>query len=225
MNDASHLNAGQGQCRATASLLLRATPSAIDLGAGGMAVAVGLNAVHHVNRHAPHDDFLAVSLPGIEKGYSDPTPGFEIEVFGSAERLAKLIATDGIAQLMRRGALARPEVMDFEVMEGEPGTAFVRDRREERKSPGGRARQARRDARRADVIAETKGRHAPSGKPRKANFSQVVTLHYGTRPIFVRTVTGTCSGDILVSTYGFSSSEAPSVLPVQLDSGVVHNAA
>lgn len=208
---------GQGLCRVTASLVLKASPTAIELGAGDMAIMVALNAAHHINRHAPVDDFIAVALPGIRKGYGEPTPGFEIVAYGSPERLTALLECDGIRTLLRRGIITHPEILPCAIVEGTKGTAFVRDRREEKKSTGGRARQARRDAKRAAHIAQTAGQYAPVQPARPADFTSVVTLNYSTRPVFVRTVPGIYSGALTVSTFGLSGAAQMAVLPILLD--------
>ena len=217
MDTPAHLTAGQGRCRVAASVSLKAAPSAVHLGAGDMALMGCLNALHHVNRHAPVDDFLAAALPGLHKTHAGLMPGHELVVFGSPERIDMLIGTEGVGRLVKRGALLQPEASTLDDVNGEGGMAFVRDRREERKTPGARARQARRAARRATHISETAGKHGRAGPARKADFTGLITLHYGDTPLFVRAVAGICASEIQVSTYGFSTAGEIAALPLSLD--------
>jgi hypothetical protein len=93
------LNAGKGRCLGTARLLIRPVQAVIELGAWDDMAMKALNAVHHLNRHADIEDFVAVALPAMSMGRSVMRTGHEIELIGSESSLGALIQLEGIQSL------------------------------------------------------------------------------------------------------------------------------
>ncbi len=204
------LEAGAGLCRAAAFLSIRPVRAVVELGAVADVVHAALNAVHHANRHGDLDDRLAVALPGLHLCRRRARPGHEIVLFGSEAALGRYLTLDGIKVLARRGMLEPPEVMPTWVEPGEPGTAFVRDRAAARLSPG--------TLRRARARASRRGIALPNQIEGSPPDPATLALFYGPAVVHVRTMAATITdAPLLVSTYGFSSSQAPAVLPIRLD--------
>nr|WP_306265438.1 hypothetical protein [Pararhizobium sp. IMCC3301] len=212
------LNIGTGQCQGTTRLLIKPVEAVIELGASVDVMTKALGAVHHANRHAAIDDFIAVALPGMRKGRNCMLPGHEIELIGSEVSLMNLLALDGISSLKKRGMLTETEIFECYSDAGETGAAYVRDNTCAKHTAGW--------VRRSIERAERRGK--PVGQPVKVrdNDLSALKLQIGSGIIHVREVLGVIGeGPIMVSTYGFSSPNSLAILPVMPDSaGVVINA-
>ncbi|WP_275791597.1 hypothetical protein [Pararhizobium gei] len=203
----SGLNEVKGRCRGTARLLIKPVRAVIELGAAQDVLAAALRAVHHANRHASPEDFIAVALPMMRMGRDTMLPGDEVELLGSDASLQALLALDGIVTLRRRGMLTEPAVMEAYCEPGLDGVAYIRDRACEKHTPGWVRRSQRR--------AEKRGK--PLGKPVKlrANDTETLLLTHGDTVLHIREQLGTVSdAPLMVSTYGFSGTAAPAILPV-----------
>lgn len=203
----SDLNAGKGRCHGTARLFVAPVHAVIELGASQDLLSKALSAVHHANRHADPDDFIAVALPGMRMGRNCMMAGHEIELIGSEASLSAYLSLEGPASLQRRGMLITTEIEKAYMDVGAPGAAYIRDRSCEKRTPGW--------IRRSQARAERRGKNL--GKPVRVrgNDLSALALHYGQAVVHVRQVAGEISEKpILVSTYGFSSSGAPAILPV-----------
>ena len=201
------LNAGQGSCRATARLLLSPVRAAIELGAATDVLHRALNAVHHANRHASQDDFIAVGLPLMHLGREGMLPGHEIELIGSETSLGSLLDLDGIKTLFRRGMLKDTEVGEVFLAEGMPGAAYIRDRRAEKHSAGW--------VRRSQARAARNGREWKPRSDSGRNAPPVLTLHYGETTLHIRELQGEWKEEpVSVNTYGFSAAGSPCILPI-----------
>ena len=206
-----HLNAGTGQCQGTARLLIKPARAVIELGAAGDVLSKTLQAVHHANRHGSVGDLIAVAFPTMRMGRNCMMPGHEIELIGSEACLSILLRMEGITTLKHRGMLAGTEIGETFMDEGLPGAAYVRDRACEKRTQGW--------IRRSMARAERRGK--PVGKAVKARGNDLSTLalRYGPAVLHVREVVGEISvAPLMVSTYGFSSSDAPAILPVMPES-------
>ena len=204
------LEAGAGLCRATASLSIRPVRAVVELGAVADVMHAALNAVHHANRHGDQDDRLAVALPGLHLHRSRARPGQEVVLFGSETALERYLALDGIKVLARRGMLEPSEATPALVEPGDPGTAFLRDRATARLSPGALRRARARASRRGVALPD----QVEGGSPDPATLA----LFYGPAVVHVRTMAATVTdAPLLVSPYGFSSSQTPAMLPIRLD--------
>ena len=201
------LNVGKGRCRGTARLPLTPVQAVIELGAAQDLLMKALNAVHHANRHADPDEFIAVALPGMRMGRSCMMPGFGLELIGSERALATYLDLEGPASLRRRGMILPAEIEEVRPEPGAAGTAYVRDRASAKRTPGW--------VRRSRARAERRG--VEVGKPVRVTGHDLtaLTLYYGRTVVHVRQVPGLITGEpLLVNTYGFSSAGAPAVLPV-----------
>lgn len=215
---ADHLNVGPGLCQATARLTIKPVRAVIELGAASDVLARALAAVHHVNRRGNPEDFIAVALPARRSGRVRELPGEEIELIGSKACLSVLLGTDGLVTLRRRGMIRHPEIFEVERERGEIGAAYVRDRTGEKWTAGGIERMRRRAARRGVQLREI------TRKP--VSLSGRLTLFLGATPINVREIVAEQSDEPLqVSTYGFSASAAPAILPVLPQSVMVQDVA
>lgn len=204
------LEAGAGLCRATASLSIRPVRAVVELGAVADVMHAALNAAHHANRHGDQDDRIAVALPGLHLRRGRARPGQEVVLFGSEVALERYLALDGIETLMRRGMLEPLEAMPAWAEPGDPGTAFLRDRAAARLSPGA--------LRRARARASRRGVALPNQVDGSLPDPAVLALFYGPAVVHIRTMAATVTdAPLLVSTYGFSSSQAPAMLPIRLD--------
>lgn len=204
---ADDLNNGKGRCRGTARLRITPVQAVIELGASRDVLVKALNAVHHANRHGDPDDFIAVALPGMKMGRNCMLPGHEIDLIGSEASLSAFLDLEGPKSLQRRGMLVAPEVEETFMDNGMPGAAYVRDRSCEKHTPGW--------VRRSRARAERRGK--PVGKPVRLRGSDLsaLALHFGDSVVHLRQVVGEISkAQLRVSTYGFSSSGAPAILPV-----------
>lgn len=204
------LEAGAGLCCATAFLSVRPVRVVIELGAVADVMHTALNAVHHANRHGAPDDRLAVALPGFHLHRGRARPGYEVVLFGSEASLKRVLKLDGMQALVRRGMLAPTEVMEAWTDLGESGTAFARIRTAARRSPGVLRRARERAARRGVAFPERVASSPPD--------ATALALHYGPAVVHVRATEAAITGEpLLVSTYGFSSPNAPAALPIRLD--------
>lgn len=201
------LNEGTGRCLATAQLVIKPTRPAFELGAAPDVYATTLNAVHHANRHGDKADFIGVSFPMLRKVRGRLQTGDEAVLFGSEASLEALLKLEGLATLQRRQMVQTPDIFEAEVEPGELGAAYVRSRWAEKYTPGGIRRRKRRDQKRGINLPDSAYRPKPDRNE--------LVLHYGQVPISVKQViTQMTEQPILVSTYGFSSSQALGVLPV-----------
>lgn len=201
------LNHGPGRCQGSARLAIKPAPAVIALGASKDVLTKTINAVHHANRHAPIDDFIAIALPAMRMGRNCMMPGHEIELIGSEASLSRLLASEGLGSLSRRGMLSALEIGETYFEAGMIGAAYVRDRACEKHTHGWLRRSAAR--------AERRGK--PLGAPVAArdNDLSALALSFGKTVIHVRELTGeTRDAPMMVSTYGFSSLTAPAILPV-----------
>lgn len=208
MNQA--LNSGKGRCRAEARLLVTPVRAVVELGASRDVLMGALNAVHHVNRCCGGDDFIAVALPGMCAGRATELPGLDIELIASRSALERLLATDGMKTLARRGMIEAEEIVETELDFGATGAAYFRDRSGEKWTEGGIRRAQQRAARRGVKV------HKITRKP--VSLHRKLTLYYGSTPVHVRQVVAEMTSEpLMVSTYGFSAPGAPAVLPVYPD--------
>ena len=204
----SGLNIGKGLCPGTARLLIRPTRSAEELGAGPDVLLAALNAVHHLNRHARQDDFIAVALPGMREGRDGLLPGHEAELIGSPEALGRLLTIEGVQILFRRRMIGPALIREVTLQAGVIGAAYVRDRVCEKTSNGWK--------RRRDARAERRGFAPKLGPKRRGPAPESVLLPLNGAPLRVRELIGTVTGGpLLVSTYGFSTTGSPTILPVR----------
>lgn len=206
----SDLSSGAGLCPATSQLSLRASKPAIELGAVVDVIHIALNTIHHANRHGRIDDRIAVALPGFHLQRGAACPGHEVVAFGSEEALLRLCALEGVQKLLRRGMIAEPDLAEVFRVSQLPGTAWLRDRREERRSPGAVRRALARAARRGKpMFQDVETRETDAG---------LLSLRYGDAKVNVRVVEGDVTdAPLMVGTYGFSSGLTPAVLPIRLD--------
>lgn len=205
----SALNVGQGRCQGTARLLVRPVRAVIELGASKDVVQAVCGAVHHCNRHGSVDDFLALAFPMMASVRGFVQAGHEIEILGSDASLASLLATEGMARLVRRGMVEPLEVDQPIVGEGDMGVAYVRDQRADKGGPGWLRRRAARSARNGKPLG------VPAMKKEVPDLSELLQLVYGEKSLMVGQVCGVVTGEpLLVSTYGFSARTRPAFLPV-----------
>jgi hypothetical protein len=134
--------------------------------------------------------------------------GHEIELIGSEASLSRLDAMDGIARLRRRGMIEAIEIRETWIDEGTIGGAYVRDRAGEKYTAGWLRRTAARAERRGKPVGKRL-------KRQRDDAADALALRYGDAVVHVREVVATVSdAPLIVSTYGFSSSVLPAVLPV-----------
>ena len=206
------LKTGKGRCIGSARLLIKPVRAVIELGALQDVVTSTLNCVHHANRTGRDDDFIAVALPQMRKGREVMCLGHEIELIGSEVSLSRLEEMEGLVTLRRRGMIESIEIGETWIDPGTIGAAYVRDRKEAKYTPGWIRRTAAR--------AERRGK--PIGKrlnPIQAARGEALALFYGDVVVHVREVVAPIAeGDLMVSTYGFSSAKTPAVLPVMPNS-------
>lgn len=206
------LNIGQGRCVGTARLLIKPVRAVIELGALQDVVMNALSAVHHANRTGAFDDFIAVALPQMRMTRNGMAIGHEVELIGSPTALSRYLDLEGIKTLQRRGMIQETEIGDVWSEVGETCGAYVRDRRVEKATAGW--------MRRSHARAERRGK--PIGKQNaklNSDADGVLALHYGESVLLVREVVGVMTDQrLMVSTYGFSSSSSPAILPVRPES-------
>ena len=212
---AEELESGAGTCTPTHMLVLRTAAEARELGAVPDVIVGALNAVHYANRHGAPDDRIAVALPGLRLARGRAVPGAEVVSFGSAEALERLRDLEGIDRLLRRGAIDGTDIEEAWGDIGEPGTAFVRDRRAARRSPGA--------VRRARARAERRGKPFPEAPRTETPNPSILALHYGSTVVHLRTEAASVVADpIQIGTFGFSPASAPAALPILLDGADPH---
>jgi hypothetical protein len=207
----SDLNAGQGLCLVHARLLLRPVRSVIELGAAGDVLSAALRAVHHANRHGSDEDFIAVAFPTMRMGCETMMPGDDLELIGSEASLGALIALDGVKTLHRRGMLEPQKIGETFVEVGMIGAAYLRDRACEKHTAGWIRRSAARAERRGKPLGKAVKPRAPDTK--------TLILTYGDTIMHIREMVGAFTQEpLMVSTFGFSGSANPAILPVASDS-------
>jgi hypothetical protein len=208
----STLNQGGGICLGSARLLIKPIKAVIELGALQDVISMTLNCVHHSNRTGDVRDFIAVALPQMHKGRNFMQLGHDIELIGSESSLSRLNEMDGIAILRRRGMIEFFEITETFLEPGVTGAAYIRDRVVEKHTAGW--------IRRTNNRAERRGKKV--GKPIRLireRDPNTLALFYGDATVHVREFVSNTSENLLfVSTYGFSSSASPAILPVLPDS-------
>lgn len=220
------LNTGKGQCLGIALLGLYPSKSAVEMDAAYDVVIAALRAVHHVNRHAKHDDFIAVSLPFINNrssfrpGNPHPSNQLSVELLGTEAAFEALMTCDRITSLKRCGALSPSIISDPMIDIGASGVAFVRERaRAKHLSPSENRRTKKRaDKQKAWLADGLNKAEAASIKyqPAKTEHdSGLLALRYDPAIITVKSLEGIVKpGPFEVTTYGYSSPVNPSFLPV-----------
>ena len=205
----SALNSGKGGGRGPPRLLIRPTRSAEELGAGPDALTAAVRAVHHLNRHASPDDFVAIALTGMRQGRDGVLPGHELELIGSREALTRFLSLEGVQLLLRRRMIGPNAPQDLTLSLGAVGAAYVRDRAAEKLNSGWARRAAARSERNG-LAFSTK----PGSRQHRPDDTALIRL--GQTPLRVREVIGAVTGeDLIVSTYGLSYGGAPAILPVR----------
>ena len=203
------LNSGKGRCQASMRLVIKPIMAVIELGAAQDVVNTALQAAHHVNRHGSKDDYIAVALPTLRRRREGMSAGHEIEFYGSENSLTKFLGLDGPEMLVRRGMLVAPELDEVYMDVGTEGTAYIRDRSNEKNTIGWK--------RRAKARAERRGRPWVDRDSSPSYNASILALHYGSKVVHVKPQTGIVSAEpLMVSTYGYSSSfvDGAAVLPV-----------
>lgn len=222
MNQA--LNSGKGMCKGTAFLSILPSKAALEMDAAFDVVMGTLQAVHHINRHASLDDFIAVSLPFIHDhhtfgpGKQHPSSKLGVELLASETALETLTSCEGMISLKKRGGIAALHIASPMIDVGDVGVAFVRERaRAKHLSPSEKRRSEKRvekqkkwfEANKAEAAAI---RYHPS---KTKHNDSLLALHYGTSIITIKCVEGVVRpGPFEVTTYGYSSPVNPSFLPV-----------
>lgn len=207
----THLNVGQGRCQGTARLLIRPVRAVIELGAAEDVLSAALRVVHHANRHGNPDDFIAVALPTLRMGREVMQPGHDLELIGSDDALFGFLALEGVAKLLHRGMIEAPEIGEVYFEPGMTGAAYVRDQKSAKHTPGW--------IRRTKARAERRGKPLGKTVKAKAHDPKTLTLRHGDTTLHVREVVAEYThATLMVSTYGFSSTSGPAVLPVFPDS-------
>ena len=207
----SALNVGSGQCRGAARLLIKPLQAVIELGASRDVLSKVLNTVHHSNRNGSPDDYIGIALPAMRMGRNCMMPGHEIELIGSEMSLSALLKLEGLDTLRRRGMLTDLVICETYSERGQKGAAYVRDRASEKHTPGWIRRSKARAQRRGKPLGE-------SGEER-SNDLTTLALICGSAVLHIREVIGEIvDSPIMVSTYGFSSSRSPAILPVMPES-------
>ena len=207
----THLNIGKGQCQGTARLLIRPVRAAIELGAAEDVLNAALRAVHHANRHGSPDDFIAVAFPTMRMGRELMLPGHDLELIGSERSLSGFLALEGVGKLLHRGMIETPEIGEVYYEKGMTGSAYIRDQKTAKHTPGW--------IRRTRARAERRGK--PLGKEikPKPHDPGTLMLRHGDTILHVREVVSVYTdAPLMVTTYGLSLPTCPAVLPVFSDS-------
>jgi len=179
----------------------------MDLGALADVVCAALNAVHHANRRGPPDDRIAVALPQLHVCRGRARPGSEIVLFGAQSALDRCIALEGIQRLSRRGMVRDLDIMEAFSPPNARGTAYVRDRQADRRSPGA--------LRRARARAERRGVARPDAVAAQPPSPALLALYFGSAVVHVRAVELEMTAEpLMIGTYGFSAMGSPAVLPI-----------
>jgi hypothetical protein len=207
----STLNAGQGQCKGTAYLLISPVRAVIELGAAGDVLSATLRAVHHANRHGSLEDFIAIAFPHMRMGRETMLAGKNLELIGSDASLNAFLELEGVVTLKRRGMIESAEIGPVFTDPGMTGAAYIRDRSSEKHTPGWIRRSAARAARRGKPLGKTV-------KPREHD-PKLLVLQQGETILHVREMVGVFSdAPLVVSTYGLSGAANPAILPVNPES-------
>lgn len=207
------LNAGRGLCQPTHQLSIRPVQAVLELGAVRDVIHTALNAAHHANRHGDPGQWIAVGLPGLHVRRGAAHPGHKVVLFGSEAALNAYQKLEGVQTLMRRVMVRPLELTEAYASVGEIGTAYVRDRAAARLSPGAVRRAQERAARRGIVLSDKFRPRPPS--------ATILALNFGSAVVHVRSIEAKIGTEPLyISTYGFSSPEAPAVLPIQADRSI-----
>ena len=204
------LNEGVGLCQPTHQLSIRPVQAVLELGAVADVLHKALNAAHHSNRHGAPDNRIAIALPQLSIRRGLACPGHEVVLFGSATALESYVKLDGVQTLVRRSMIKELKIHAASFAGGELGTAYIRDRAAARRSPGA--------IRRAQERAARRGIAMPSKLAVRSPGPSILALHFGSAVVHIREVQAQIGANPLhVSTYGFSSAEAPAFLPIVPD--------
>ena len=220
------LNSGKGQCQSAALLGILPSKSAVEMDAAYDVVMAALRAVHHMNRHAKYDDFIAVSLPFIHDrnsfgpGKSHPSSQLSVELVGSEGALAALMDCDGMTLLERCCALSPSIISEPMIDAGASGMAFVRERaRAKHLSPSENRRAEKRAGKQKAWRANDQNKQEAAAikyQPARTEHDiDLLALRYDPAIITVKCIEGIVKpGPFEVTTYGYSSPVNPSFLPV-----------
>jgi hypothetical protein len=204
------VNEGQGRCIGTATLIIRPVRAVIELGALQDVISGSLNCVHYANRTGDSEDLIAVGLPEMHKGREGMRSGHEVFLLGSEASLSRLMAMEGMTTLRRRGMLMEAEIQENFAVSGDAGAAYVRDRALEKHRAGWIRRSKERALRRGKPLGK------PMAKLRPGE-DDSLALFFGQAVVAVREVIGKISDvPIEVTTYGFSSTLSPAMLPLDV---------
>lgn len=206
------LNQGQGRCFGTAQMHVTPVRAVIELGAYDDVLAQAMGAVHHANRHAALDDFIALAFPAMRAAQGEMVPGEQIQLIGSASALDVFYRLEGVQQLIRRGMIVPPAIEAVSMQVGEPGVGFVRYRRNEKRASGWVRRERARAERRG---VSTEKLSVRSGRSPNGDSVRPLGLPCGNAMLNIRRVDGAYTDDpLFVSTYGLSAASSPSILPI-----------
>lgn len=216
MLDAMNLAAGAGVCTPVAVALIKPYREVLDLGVAPDILRAAFNAVHRANRHSHSEDYAAITLPSASNDRGIHGLGDTIAIFGSEEILEAVLQDSDMRKMKRRNMFAA-RIREAHLDHGDMGTYLARDRRHDKVSTGAAARQARRDARRAEHIAATRGQ-ADGSRPDRVRPDGVIgrgfiTLKADRKIDFVAGKAVWTGLPVTVSTYGLSSPGSIAVLP------------
>lgn len=204
------LTVGQGRCVCSAFLSLFPAQDVMEMGGGPQVLEAAAHAVHHVNRRGDAGDRIAIGFSGFDMG----ARGFNrlgrgIVAFGSNEALKRLQEDPEIVRLTSRGLLspARVTPVDTDATEG---VAFRRCQRMGKANAGGIARAERRRVKRGGIALERQ----PDAQAVREVMKNTLSLKIGKQRLDIRPVQARFTGEVIVSTYGFASSECEGSLPL-----------
>ena len=215
----AHLNEGQGHCFLEARVDLDLSEMAAEMGATQDFFRTLLHAVHDVNRNDPDNGRIAVAFPGLRpEARGLYAFGERVRLFGTEKMLARLIATDRVTSAVRRGLVGRrPRIFGVSVTDGAPGTAFVRARAGDRRTPGELRRRIARNARQGRDTAKLERKLAETTLGRVARAeADALYLPLGPKRLTFQPMPCPTAAQVAVSTYGFSNASDPAGLPVRL---------
>ncbi|WP_411839798.1 type I-F CRISPR-associated endoribonuclease Cas6/Csy4 [Paracoccus sp. ME4] len=209
------LAGGLGVCTPSHRLIINASSATTELGAFPDLHREVFAALHRVNRHSGASGYVAICMPDAAEGRGIEAMGNRFVLFGTEELLQAVLDDRNLAALSRRG-MFRGRIREQDTDPAGSGMVLMRTQARVKHIPdsGLAARRARRDARRAAHIAETKGRFGPSDKPAKPpRITGYVMLRPGLRIDLISESRPWTGETILVNSYGLSTMTAPAVLP------------
>lgn len=210
------LRSGQGQCFCTGRLEIRPSQFVIEASRGadpieGVIAADLLEGVlrdvHHVNRYAGEEGFLAVTIPNMNQkdvaGSMGVSP--KLVIYGSLQALQNLTRANRVAPYVKRGGLILGDIEPVSLNTEDQGVAFVRNHVGKKNG----AAYRRRMQKRAEARGETY-----TAPPRKGpGDANMLRLQFGDVRVCVDRMKGKVSAEVVVNTYGFSTPSCPSYLP------------